>query len=58
MNEYFRVSFRGGDDRPLFVHPSRTVEQIRALYPEALSVVGINKQEFMVLCDRMSRVSS
>jgi hypothetical protein len=54
-SDYFMVSMRGGDDRPLFCLPSRSVEQVRVLYPEALAVVAISKKDFMELCERQER---
>jgi hypothetical protein len=55
-NDYFMVSLKGGDDRPVFTTPPTTVEHIRELYPQALAVVAISQQDFKVLCDRQKRM--
>jgi hypothetical protein len=57
MSEYFQVTLPGGDDRPLFCCPSRSVEQIRAMYPQASSVIEVTKQTFLELCERFHRVT-
>ena len=55
VSEYFQVSFFGGDERPIFCAPSRRLEDIRTLYPDALAVIEISRDAFMRLCERLER---
>ncbi len=56
MSEYFQVTKPGGDDCPVYCCPSRRIEDIRKMYPDALSVIEVSRDAFLKLCDRMHRV--
>lgn len=53
--EYFIATLAGGDDRPIFVNPSRSAAEIKALYPEA-DVRPVTRDEFLACCERLKRV--
>ena len=50
---YYRIGQAGGNDLPLMVWPPRSLEQVRELYPAALSIVALQRNDWLALCERM-----
>ena len=50
---YYRIGLPGGHDQPTFFWPPRSLEQVRELYPAALSIVALQRNDWLALCERM-----